>query len=162
MFKNIIGLVNPSRASLISRTGGSFCNLKNFHTSSFLRQETSLIKENLSNLKLSNELYAVFKVHNRPYLVTKGDIVTLPYKVKAAEVGDTLVLNDVTTIGSRNYKLIDYPIDPSLYTLRATIVEKTKRAFQVREITKQRQRRVRHAKSKGDLTVIRISELKMN
>ncbi|SCW00740.1 LAFE_0C10902g1_1 [Lachancea fermentati] len=113
-------------------------------------------------LKLSNELYAIFRIHNRPYLVTKGDKVYLPFKLKQAEVGDVLDLNDVTTIGSRNYKIVDYPLDHSLYTIKATILEKTKRPMKVREVTKRRNRKVRHAKSKADLTVLRISELKLN
>lgn len=113
----------------------------------------------LTPLKLSNELYAEFRVHGRPYVVTEGDKVILPYKVNNAEVGDILNLTDVRSIGSRNYKLVDEPIDPSLYTLKATVLEKTKRKFEIREVTKRRNRRVRHAKSKGDLTMIRISEL---
>lgn len=113
-------------------------------------------------LKLSSELYAIFRVHNRPYLVTLGDKVILPFKLKQADVGDVLNLNDVTTIGSRNYQLIDDPINPSLFTLKATILEKTKRVFRVREVTKRRNRKVRHAINKADLTVLRISELKIN
>lgn len=116
----------------------------------------------ISPLKLTNELYAIFRIHNRPYLVTKGDKVILPFKVKQADVGDVLNLTDVITIGSRNYKLVDHPIDTSLYTLKATVLEKTKRAFEVREVTKRRNRKVRHAKSKGDLTILRIAELKLN
>lgn len=112
-------------------------------------------------LKLSNELYAIFRIHNRPYVVTEGDKVILPFKMKQADVGDVLNLTDVTTIGSRNYRLVDDPIDQSLYSLKATVLEKTKRKYRVREVTKRRNRRVRHAVSKGDLTIIRISELKV-
>ena len=112
-------------------------------------------------LKLSNELYAIFRIHNRPYVVTEGDKVILPFKMKQADVGDILNLTDVTTIGSRNYRLVDDPIDQSLYSLKATVLEKTKRKYRVREVTKRRNRRVRHAVSKGDLTIIRISELKV-
>lgn len=119
-------------------------------------------KVDLTPLKLANELYAIFRIHNRPYLVTKGDKVILPFKLKQAEVGDVLNLNDVTTIGSRNFKLVDEPIDTELYTLKATVVEKTKRPLRVREVTKRRNRKVRHATNKADLTVLRISELKVN
>ena len=112
-------------------------------------------------LKLSNELYAIFRIHNRPYVVTEGDKVILPFKMKQADVGDVLNLTDVTTIGSRNYRLVDDPIDQSLYSLKATVLEKTKRKYRVREVTKRRNRKVRHAVSKGDLTIIRISELKV-
>ncbi|AGO13238.1 AaceriAFR091Wp [[Ashbya] aceris (nom. inval.)] len=116
----------------------------------------------LGPLRLANDLYAVFRIHNRPYLVTKGDQVILPFKLKQADVGDVLHLNDVTTIGSRNYKLVDHPIDPSLYSLQATVIEKTKRPLRVREVTKRRNRRVRHALNKADLTILRISELRLN
>lgn len=133
---------------------------RNFKTTSRLLQEQ--VKIDTTPLKLSNELYAIFKIHNRPYLVTKGDKVFLPFKLKQAEVGDILNLTDVTTIGSRNYKIVDYPLDPSLYTIKATVLEKTKRPLRIREITKRRNRKVRHAINKSDITVLRISELKMN
>lgn len=138
--------------------------LRAFHSTINAYQKTveSTKQLDVSPLKLSNELYAIFRIHNRPYLVTEGDKVILPFKLKQADVGDTLNLTDVITLGSRNYKLIDYPIDHSIYTLKATVLEKTKRAFEVREVTKRRNRKVRHATSKGDLTVIRISELKIN
>lgn len=119
-------------------------------------------KFDLTPLKMSNELYATFRIHNRPYLVTKGDIVTLPFKLKQGEVGDVLNLTDVICIGSRNYKVVDEPLSPELYTISATIIEKTKRPYKVREVTKRRNRKVRHAISKGDLTLLRISELKLN
>ncbi|CAB4256959.1 similar to Saccharomyces cerevisiae YJL096W MRPL49 Mitochondrial ribosomal protein of the large subunit [Maudiozyma barnettii] len=127
-----------------------------------LRETASAGPVDITPLRLSNELYAEFRVHGRPYVVTEGDKVILPYKVKNAEVGDILALTDVRTIGSRNYKLVDEPIDPSLYNLKATVLEKSKRKFEIREVTKRRNRRVRHAKRKGDLTMIRISELSVN
>ncbi|KAH3900672.1 mitochondrial 54S ribosomal protein bL21m SCDLUD_003670 [Saccharomycodes ludwigii] len=116
---------------------------------------------NLKSLKLSNELYAIFKIHNRPYLVTEGDKVILPFKMKNVEIGDILQLNDVVTIGSRNYKLVDYPIASNLYSLKAVVLEKTKRPMRIREVTKQRNRKVRHAMNKADLTILRITELKI-
>ncbi|CAI4043633.1 hypothetical protein SKDZ_10G1180 [Saccharomyces kudriavzevii ZP591] len=131
-------------------------------TSSISNTRTKVRNLDTTPLKLSNELYAVFRIHNRPYLVTKGDRVILPFKLKQAEVGDVLNMTDVTTLGSRNYKLVDSPIEAGLYTLKATVVGKTKRAFQSREVTKRRNRRVRHANSKGDLTILRISELSVN
>lgn len=128
-------------------------------TSKLLNDKANM---DLTPLKLSNELYAIFRIHNRPYLVTEGDKVILPFKLKQAEVGDILNLNDVTTLGSRNYKLVDDPIDPSLFTIKATVMEKTKRPMRIREVTKRRNRKVRHAINKADLTVLRISEIKLN
>ncbi|SCU90370.1 LANO_0D08504g1_1 [Lachancea nothofagi CBS 11611] len=125
----------------------------------FTSSRIPLQKFDTTPLKLSNELYAIFRIHNRPYLVTKGDKVILPFKMKQAEVGDVLNLQDVTTIGTRNFKIVDSPIDSSLYSIKATVLEKTKRRMRVREVTKRRNRKVRHAVSKPDLTVLRISEL---
>lgn len=154
-------LSNPLRVAQLS--------LRSFHNYSPLFQKPANNSTqatpnaiDITPLRYSNELYAAFRVHNRPYLVTLGDKVVLPFKLKQADVGDILNLNDVTTIGSRNYQLIDNPIDPKLFTLKATVLEKTKRAFQIREVTKRRNRRVRHAKNKADLTVLRITELKVN
>lgn len=115
----------------------------------------------ITPLKLATDLYAVFRIHNRPYLVTEGDKVILPFKMNQAEVGDILKLSDVTTLGSRNFTLKGDPIDPKLYNLKATVIEKTKRKFEIREVTKRRNRRVRHAKSKGDLTILRINMLEV-
>lgn len=144
-------------------------SLRSFHqcTSLFQKNTCSIAPTtskvvDITPLKYSNELYAIFRIHNRPYLVTLGDKVILPFKLKQANVGDILNLNDVTTIGSRNYQLVDDPVDTKLFTLKATVLEKTKRAFQIREVTKRRNRRVRHAINKADLTVLRISELKVN
>lgn len=115
----------------------------------------------ITPLRLATDIYAVFRIHNRPYLVTEGDKVILPFKMNQAEVGDILKLSDVTTLGSRNFTLKGDPIDPGLYNLKATVIEKTKRKFEIREVTKRRNRRVRHAKRKGDLTVLRINMLEV-
>lgn len=102
MFKNVGKMLGhaatPFRASF-----PAFQPIRRFSKSAELLKEK--VNIDLTPLKLSNELYAIFRIHNRPYLVTKGDTVTLPFKLKQAEIGDILNLEDVTTIGSRNYKL---------------------------------------------------------
>lgn len=166
MFSNwgvrIMGVSLRSMESMFLGVRYSGLRFNSTVTTAVKNTESTVRAVDTTPLKLSNELYAVFRIHNRPYVVTKGDKVILPFKVKNAEVGDTLNLTDVRTIGSRNFKLVDEPIDPSLYTLKATILEKTKRKFEIREVTKRRNRRVRHAKSKGDLTMIRISDFSVN
>ncbi|CCF55579.1 hypothetical protein KAFR_0A01410 [Kazachstania africana CBS 2517] len=164
------GILKGPKTLLVSPFAKYFCKRNGIvrhisNETSILRTDSSASQQkkiDTTPLKLSNELYAIFRIHNRPYVVTKGDKVILPFKMKQADVGDTLHLTDVITLGSRNYKMVEYPIDRSLYTLTATVLEKTKRKFHIREVTKRRNRRVRHAKSKGDLTVIRISELKVH
>lgn len=168
--RNVIGsstkfsgvFLQPARTQLSSVLLG-FKRFNSIVTNPISEVKPKLVSENdLTPLKLSNELYATFRIHNRPFVVTEGDKVILSYKLKDANVGDILNLTDVVAIGSRNYKLVGDPIDQSIYTLKATVLEKTKRKFEVREITKQRNRRVRHAKSKGDLTVLRITKLQIN
>ncbi|KAH3670570.1 hypothetical protein OGAPHI_001085 [Ogataea philodendri] len=117
----------------------------------------------LTPLKYEQDLYASLRVHNRPYLVTKGDEMILPFRLKHAQVGDVLNFNDVTTIGSRNYTFhLKEAIDPSIFTIKAVVVEKTKKPMYVKEITKRRDRHVRHVPVKHDYTVLRVSELKLN
>jgi hypothetical protein len=116
----------------------------------------------LTRLKLEGDLYAVVNVHNNPFLVTKGDKMVLPYNLKHAEVGDVLNFYNVSTIGSRNYTFVDDPIDPKLFTIKATVLEKTKLPMRVTEITKRRQRKVQHAISKPHRTILRVTELKLN
>lgn len=158
--------IKPQRHDLLSIMNINVGNNRK-HYSTELKNEqenntsTSLSSIDITPLKLATDLYAVFRIHNRPYLVTEGDKVILPFKMKQAEVGDILRLTDVITLGSRNFTLKDNPIDPSLYNLKATVIEKTKRKFEIREVTKRRNRRVRHAKRKGDLTILRISKLEV-
>ncbi|ODV94961.1 hypothetical protein PACTADRAFT_50799 [Pachysolen tannophilus NRRL Y-2460] len=118
-----------------------------------------LPKFDLSPLKFEQDLYVTLRIHNRPYLVTLGDKVVLPFKLKHAEIGDVLKFNDVTSIGSRNYTVTGDPIDPSLFSIKAVVIEKTKNPMYTKEITKRRQRHVRHVNVKHDITILRISEL---
>lgn len=115
----------------------------------------------LTPLKLANDLYATVRVHKNPYLVTVGDIMTLPYHLKTAEVGDVLKFTDVTTIGSRNFTYHHDPIYPGIVSVKATVIEKTKLPMRIREVTKRRQRKVRHAISKPHKTLLRVTEIKI-
>ncbi|TID21214.1 hypothetical protein CANINC_003494 [Pichia inconspicua] len=117
----------------------------------------------LTPLKFEQNLYATIKVHNQPYLVTKGDLVNLPFKMRAAQVGDIINFTKIDTVGSRNYTLhADDGIDTSKVTVKGVVVEKTKKPMIVKEVTKRRDRHVKHVFSKHDLTIVRISELKIN
>lgn len=116
----------------------------------------------LTPLKLEGDLYAVVNVHNNPFLITKGDKMVLPYNLKTAEVGDVLNFHDVTTIGSRNYTFVGEPIDTQLFSIKATVLEKTRLPMRVTEVTKRRQRKVKHQISKPQRTILRVTELKLN
>lgn len=125
---------------------------------------SSKILPDLTPLKLEGDLYAVLKIHNNPFLVTKGDKILLPYNLKTAEAGDILRFTNVSTIGSRNYTYVgeNDQIDESLFEIKAVVLEKTKLPMRIREVTKRRQRKVRHAISKPHRTVLRVTELKLN
>ena len=117
----------------------------------------------LTPLKYEQSLYATINIHNRPFLVTEGDIIILPFRMKHADIGDTLQFTDITTIGSRNYTYhVKEGLPANAVSIKGTILEKTKNPMYVKEITKKRNRRTRHVQVKHDLTKIRITELKLN
>ncbi|KAH3672262.1 hypothetical protein WICMUC_004357 [Wickerhamomyces mucosus] len=149
--------------SLLANRTFSISSTKYNQTITNTTQDSKILKQlpDLTPLKLEDDLYAVIKVHSNPFLVTEGDKVILPYNLKHAQVGDVLNFNDVAVIGSRNYTFTDDSIDPSLYTIKAVVLEKTKLPMRIREITKRRQRKVRHAISKPHRTILRITELKL-
>ncbi|KAG7660435.1 uncharacterized protein J8A68_006061 [[Candida] subhashii] len=123
-------------------------------------------KPDLSALKLSSngskDLYAIFRLHNLPYLVTKGDKVYLPYKLKGADFGDELDLNDVTTLGSPTYTYTEKSgIPQELFKLRAKITEVTREPLYLTVKKKQRCRRKKTYENEHFQTVLTISELKL-
>lgn len=110
----------------------------------------------------SNRLYAVMKLHNIPYLVTKGDKIILPVKMKGVKVGDQLSINNVTTIGSPNFTFnIDSGIPSSLYNIKANVVEITKEPYYEVYRKKQRCRRLKTFPVQNYQTVLLINELNL-
>ena len=95
---------------------------------------TNTTKKSVPDLRLmkfdsngSKDLYAICKIHNMPYLVTKGDKLILPYKIKNHNVGDVLKLDRVVTLGSRNFTFNDDKgIPSSAFSLTATLTEITR------------------------------------
>lgn len=121
---------------------------------------------NISALKLSSngskDLYAIMRLYNMPYLVTKGDKIYLPYKMKNVKVGDTLNLNDVTTLGSTTHTLnVSSGIDPSIYELQASVVEITREPLYQVVKKKPRCRRTKTTNVEPFQTVLRINELRL-
>lgn len=58
----------------------------------------------LSLLRSQPNHYAIASITGRTYLVSKGDLVTVP-RLKDVQVGDVLLLDKVHEIGSRDYTL---------------------------------------------------------
>lgn len=133
---------------------------------SFKSEAVTKNTNDLSLLKFdsngSNNLYAIFKLYNIPYLVTKGDKVVLPYKLKNAEAGDKLIVNNVTTIGSPNFTYSDNKgIKQDFYELTAKVIEITKEPYYEVYRTKPRCRRVKTFGVQPYQTILMISELKL-
>ncbi|CUM66544.1 uncharacterized protein PRCAT00004213001 [Priceomyces carsonii] len=110
----------------------------------------------------SKDLYAVFKLHNIPFLVSKGDKVVLPYKLKNVEVGDLLVLKQITTLGSPEITYNDENgISDELYEINANVVEITREPYYEVYRKKQRCRRKKTFPVQNFQTILRISELRL-
>lgn len=132
-----------------------------------LRNSTAKALPDLTPLKFdsngSSDLYAICKIHNMPYMVSKGDRLILPYKMKNLKVGDVLKLNNVTSIGSRNFTFNDdNGISELAFELTATLAEITREPkYQVYK-KKQRCRRLKTVDVEPYQTHLVISELKVN
>ena len=119
--------------------------------------------------------YITIHIHGRPYLLTKGDTLRLPFNMPHVRPGDILRLNRATHIGSRDYTLKApepvkgnadhgkkvFYLDERLFTCRARVVGVETEPLRVEEKTKRRQRHVKHVKSKMNFTVLRVSELEV-
>lgn len=133
----------------------------------YLRNSAAKSFPDLTPLKMdsngSSELYAICKIHNMPYMVSKGDRLILPYKMKNLKVGDVLKLNNVTSIGSRNFTFNDENgIPEQAFELTATLAEITREPkYQVYK-KKQRCRRLKTVDVEPYQTHLVISELKVN
>lgn len=114
-------------------------------------------------LRAQPQHYITIHIHSFPFLVTLGDTITLPFRLKGVVPGQTLRLTHASVLGSRDYTLKGNPwIDEKLYSCRATVVEETSEPMRVKEKTKRRQRKIKRVKSKHPYTVLRIKELVVN
>lgn len=118
--------------------------------------------------------YITVHVHGRPYLVTPGDLVRLPFLMPGVRPGDVLRLNRASVLGSRDLTLRPaHPerrdpgthelacVDERLFECRATVVGVESEPMREKEKTKRRNRKVKTIKSKHRFTVLRISELRI-
>jgi len=107
--------------------------------------------------------YVTVHIHAKPYLVTAGDRVRLPFKMPGAVPGDVLRLNRASVLGSRDLTLRGAPyLDERLFECRAVVLGTESEPMRVLIKKKQRTRRKKHVRSKHKYTMLRISELKVN
>ncbi|GAP82920.1 putative aconitate hydratase 2 [Rosellinia necatrix] len=106
--------------------------------------------------------YITAHIHGRPYLVTEGDQVRLPFKMPGVAPGDVLRLDRASVLGSRDYTLKGAPwVDGALFECRATVLGTESEPLRVKVKTKRRNRRSQRVTSKHKYTILRISELKL-
>ncbi|GAB7356216.1 hypothetical protein MBLNU459_g6794t1 [Dothideomycetes sp. NU459] len=63
------------------------------------------IKSLLPALRAQGPHYITAHIHDRPYLLTAGDTVRLPFLMHGVSPGDVLRLNRATALGSRDFTL---------------------------------------------------------
>jgi large subunit ribosomal protein L21 len=139
------------------------------------------IQELLPLLVAQPPHYITIHVHGRPFFVTQGDRITLPFLLHGVQPGDTLRLNRASLLGSRDYTLKSPSlmrrtkdeaalglnarrerwIDERLFLCRATVLGEEMEPERVKEKKKQRNRRVKTVVSQHRYTVLRISELQV-
>ncbi|KAK0628479.1 ribosomal protein L21-like protein [Bombardia bombarda] len=106
--------------------------------------------------------YLTVHIHGKPYLVTEGDSVRLPFKMPGVEPGDVLRLNRAAVVGSRDFTLQGTPyVDERLFACRATVVGTEAEPMRVLIKKKRRTRRKKHVFSKHRHTILRISEVRI-
>lgn len=120
------------------------------------------VKEMLPLLAAQPGHYISAHIHGRPYLVTAGDTVRLPFLMPGVLPGDVLRLNRASSLGSRDYTLKGEPyLDERIFECRARVMGVESEPMRSKEKKKQRTRRMHTVKSKHKYTILRISEVKI-
>ncbi|KAI0136370.1 hypothetical protein BJ170DRAFT_601489 [Xylariales sp. AK1849] len=125
-------------------------------------ESASTISQLLPLLRAQPAHYVTAHIWGRPYLVTQGDSIRLPFKMPGVLPGDVLRLDRASTLGSRDYTLKgadDGYIDERLFVCRATVLGTESEPLRIKVKTKRRQRRNKTVRSKHQYTILRISEL---
>ncbi|KAJ2423471.1 hypothetical protein GGF41_003127, partial [Coemansia sp. RSA 2531] len=77
----------------------------------------------VNRLRDQQKYYATVVIKGRPFTVTQNDIIIMD-RIQELELGDSLALNQVTELGSRDYTIKGQPfIDSSLFKVEATVIE---------------------------------------
>jgi large subunit ribosomal protein L21 len=120
------------------------------------------IKELLPLLAVQPSYYISAHIHGKPYLLTPGDIVRLPFHMPGVVPGDILRLNRASAIGSRDFTLKGTPyVDERIFECRARVMGTEAEPMRIKEKTKRRNRKVKTVRSKHKYTILRIAELRV-
>jgi hypothetical protein len=120
------------------------------------------IKTLLPLLNAQPQKYVSALIHGKPYLLTVGDSVRLPFHMPGVNPGDVLRLNRASAIGSRDYTLKGEPhVDERLFECRAIVMGTEGEPARIKIKKKQRNRRKKTVISKHKFTVLKLSELRV-
>ncbi|QSS62155.1 aconitate hydratase [Histoplasma capsulatum] len=116
----------------------------------------------LPHLTTQTPHYITAHLHARPYLLTAGDTLRLPFLMPNVKAGDILRFNRASVIGSRDFTLKGAPyVDERLFECRVRVIGTESEPLRIKEKTKQRQRHVRRVKSKHRYTILRVVDVKV-
>ncbi|KAK2748337.1 hypothetical protein FQN57_000995 [Myotisia sp. PD_48] len=105
--------------------------------------------------------YITAHLHARPYLLTVGDQLRLPFRMPNVQPGDIIRLNRASNIGSRDFTMKGSPyLDERLFECRLRVTGTESEPLRIKEKTKRRQRHVRRIKSKHKYTILRVIEVR--
>jgi len=120
------------------------------------------VKELLPLLNAQPSKFITALIHGRPYLLTVGDSVRLPFHMPGVAPGDVLRLNRASAIGSRDYTLKGVPhVDERVFECRAIVMGTEGEPARIKIKKKQRTRRSKTVISKHKFTVLKLSELRV-
>ncbi|CAI7574561.1 unnamed protein product [Penicillium glandicola] len=106
--------------------------------------------------------YVVAQLHARPYLLTEGDHIRLPFLMPNVKAGDILRFNRASALGSRDFTMKGSPtIDERIYECRVRVTGVDAEPLRIKEKTKRRQRHVKQAKSKHRYTLMRVMDVRV-
>ncbi|KAI1821933.1 hypothetical protein F4861DRAFT_425880 [Xylaria intraflava] len=125
-------------------------------------QAAESVAQLLPLLRAQPRHYITAHIHGRPYLVTQGDHIRLPFKMPGVQPGDVLRLDKASVIGSRDYTLKGSPwVDSALFECRATVLGTESEPMRIKIKKKRRSRRAQRVTSKHKYTILSISEFKI-
>ncbi|KAJ5455254.1 hypothetical protein N7475_010375 [Penicillium sp. IBT 31633x] len=123
---------------------------------------TKSLMSQLPHLAGQKPHYVVAQLHARPYLLTEGDHLRLPFLMPKVKAGDILRFNRASAIGSRDFTMKGTPtIDERIYECRVRVTGVDAEPLRIKEKTKRRNRHVKQAKSKHRYTLMRVMDVRI-
>ncbi|CDM32219.1 hypothetical protein DTO013E5_3572 [Penicillium roqueforti] len=123
---------------------------------------TKSLMSQLPHLAGQKPHYIVAQLHARPYLLTEGDHIRLPFLMPKVKAGDILRFNRASALGSRDFTMKGSPtIDERIYECRVRVTGVDAEPLRIKEKTKRRQRHVKQAKSKHRYTLMRVMDVRV-